>query len=191
MRRAVLLLIAVCLAAPAFGSTVRPLNVEQMADRADRVLHARCVRVRAGVDPSLGQVVTRVTLAPLGRAKGDVRGPLTIRLLGDRSEGAHPGEAVEGVPLFTEGEEVVLFLYPDSAAGLTSPVGFGQGKFSVVRDKAGRSVAVNGFGNRGMLDRLTPAGQRRLGARAEAWRGHGGISPQALMELVRSLEGER
>ena len=40
--------------------------------------------------------------------------------------------------------ELLLFLNPVSAYGLTSPVGLDQGRFRVVRDAKGKAFAVNG-----------------------------------------------
>jgi hypothetical protein len=70
-------------------------------------------------------------------------------LLGNATVTARPGEATEGLPRFEVGEELILFLYGDSSRGLTSPVGFGQGKFKVIRDKGGKQHAANGSATNG------------------------------------------
>ncbi|HEU5182228.1 MAG TPA: hypothetical protein VFW45_15695, partial [Candidatus Polarisedimenticolia bacterium] len=70
----------------------------------------------------------------------------------------------EATPGFHEGEKVVLFLYPESRSGLTSPVGLGQGKFLRVSGKDGKEIAVNGFGNRGLLHGMSPRAVERLGS---------------------------
>ncbi len=108
-------------------------------------------------------------------------------MLGEQVEGSEQGRRIEGLPVFRKGEEVVLFLYGESRSGLTSPVGFGQGKFVVGRDKEGRSMAVNAFGNRSLLRRLTPHAEGRVGREASRWRGRGGIPPDALLDMAEAI----
>ena len=169
------------------ASQVRPINLEEMTQRADRIFAGRCVKVRVAHDPVLDQVVTYVTFAPRRVEKGEIRGNVTIKLLGDQAMDSPPGRAIEGVPVFRKGEEVVLFLHGDSKLGLTSPVGFGQGKFTVVPDKEGRPLALNQLGNENLLQNLSPAAQRRLGKGAEKLKGSVAIPPDALLDLVHSL----
>jgi hypothetical protein len=183
-----LLILPLAVSAPVFASHVRTLNLEEMTARADRIFHGRCIKIQVSTDPDLRQVVTYATFVPQSAAKGSVHGRLTIKMLGNQSASAQPGEAIEGLPRFQEGEEVVLFLYPDSAAGLTSPVGFGQGRFKVVHDKEGKALALNAFGNERILDGLTPEAQKKLGPQVERFRGRGGIPPDLLLDLVRSLD---
>jgi hypothetical protein len=170
--------------AVAFGSSqasqVRPLNIAEMTERADRVFAGRCVGLRVVPDPELGQLVTHVTFVVDRGAKGDPRsGNVTIRVLGS--------QAIDGLPQFLNGEEVVLFLYPDSRRGLTSPVGFGQGKFSVVRDKLGTRFAVNGFANENLLRNLSGDAQQRLGSATARWPARGPIGVDELLDAVESL----
>lgn len=172
------------------ASRVRPLNIEEMSGRATRVFSGRCLDVRVERDPALGQVVTHVTLAVTRAAKGDLRGRLTIRLLGDQDLDGDWSQGTDGLPRFRRGEEVVLFLYGDSASGLTSPVGFGQGKFGVVEDDKGGKVAVNGFGNAGLMRGLTPEAQRRIGRAEPPGRGRPVFSPDELLDMVERLEEE-
>lgn len=174
---------------PSEASSVRSLNLEEMTTRADRIFHGRCVQVRVGMDSRLGQKVTWVTFAPSRSVKGKIGGRITLKLLGDQRASAPPGEAMEGIPRFDEGEEVVLFLYADSRHGLTSPVGFGQGAFRVVRDKAGKATAVNQFGNQGLLDRLSTKAEARLGERAGRYRRTRIVPPGDLLEMAGSLVG--
>ena len=46
-------------------------------------------------------------------------------------------------PVFRAGDEVILFLYEKSSLGFTSPVGLGQGKFSIRFSPAGEKLVVN------------------------------------------------
>jgi hypothetical protein len=71
------------------------------------------------------------------------------------------------------GEEIVLMLRQPSAEGLTSPVGFDQGRFRVERDAAGNRTVRNSMDNAALFDgldaaspglkaRLSPALQRLI-----------------------------
>jgi hypothetical protein len=187
LRAAFSVLATILLSQPGFASQIRSLNLEQLTRQADRVVHGRCVGVTTAVDPALGQTVTLVSLVPYRPLKGDVHGKLTFKLLGNQSAQAGPGESTEGIPRFEKGEEVVLFLYADSGRGLTSPVGFGQGKFKVVKDKNQAPRAVNGFSNERLLEGLSPDAVKRIGGRGERLRSRGDIPLEDLLEMVQSL----
>jgi hypothetical protein len=168
------------------ASQVRPLNLEEMAGRADRVFLGRCVQVTAELDADLGQMVTYATFVAQRSAKGGVRGQVTIRLLGDQTASDAPNRSMAGVPRFRKGEEVILFLYKDSRRGLTSPVGLGHGKFVVVRDKDGQKRALNAMGNESLFRNLSPGARRKLGDSSNQ-PAHGGIDPDALLDMVQRL----
>lgn len=169
------------------ASQIRSLNLQQMSLKADRVFAGRCLDVRVDEDPGLGQPVTTVTLAVTRSVKGGARGQVSIRMLG-RQDGRDPeGGEIGGLPRFAPGEEVVLFLYGDSARGLTSPVGFGQGKFAIHTDKQGKRLAVNAFANRRLLEGLEPGAERRLGSSLSRWKGRADVPEDDLLDMVRAL----
>ncbi|MFQ5843850.1 MAG: hypothetical protein ACE5JG_02565 [Planctomycetota bacterium] len=176
---------------PARASRIRPLNLEQMTRRADRIFSGRCVGVQVERDAVLGRDVTLVTFAVRRRVKGDLGGLVRIKLLGVQVMGRDAPGGVAGLPRFSRGEEVVVFLYGDSRRGLTSPVGFGQGKFVLLEDKQGRRLAVNSSGNRHLLAGLSPEAERALGERAAMWRGRGAIPAGVLLDMAESLAGIR
>ena len=169
------------------AARTRPVNLEVMTQRADRIFSGRCVRVQVARDPDLGQVVTYVTFVPHRVEKGDIRGSLTIKLLGDQDEESPRGTVTDGLPTFRKGEEVVLFLYGESRHGLTSPVGFGQGKFALITDKRGRSLVFNQFANENLFRDLSPGALRRLGHRAPVDQKPAEVSPDELLDLVHVL----
>jgi hypothetical protein len=171
---------------PAHASRVRPVNLEEMAQRADRIFMGRCVGVRTAVDRDLGQVVTYATFMTGRTVKGRAHGAVIIKLLGDQIDDGGPVRGVDGVPRFHEGEEVVLFLYGDSRRGLTSPVGLGQGKFVVFNDKKGKRQALNALGNETLLRGLSPGALEKLGDLATR-PAHGGVDPDALLDMVQRI----
>jgi len=52
---------------------------------------------------------------------------------------------------YMKGQELLLFLRPDSQYGLTSPIGLEQGRFHITRDRSDNVLAVNGGGNLGLF----------------------------------------
>lgn len=186
-----LLLIPLLLAFPGSGtshaSIVRSLNIEELTSRADRIFSGRVLNVRVVRDPELDRLVTVTTFRVDRAAKGSPGDRLTIRTLNLDGAGPGPGRGGQGAPRFQKGEEVVLFLYGDSELGLTSPVGFGQGKFSIVRDKTGRRLAINGLGNRNLLRGLSPRAEGRAGPSAKAWNGKPALPEDLVLDLAASL----
>jgi hypothetical protein len=183
---AMFLLLLFAFPALSLAVRVRPINLEEMTRRADRIFSGRVAGVRIARDPDLDQQVTYVTLVPHRVEKGDVRGSLLIKILGEQDADAPRGRATEGIPVFRKGEELILFLYGDSPHGLTSPVGLGQGKFSVLRDKEGNPLAFNQFANEHLFRGLSSDALRRLGKGGLPERK--GIPPEALLDLVHSLQ---
>lgn len=180
--------LVLALVTPARASLVRPINLEEMALSAAKIVHGRCVDVAVETDPSLGQAVTRVTIAVTRQVKGRDGRRLTFRVLGDREERAGARGSEDGVPRFKRGEELILFLYGESRSGLTSPVGFGQGKFTVLTDKRGRRLAFNARSNEGLLRKLSPAAEERMRSRVPPGRIAGrDITVDDLLDTVRAI----
>jgi hypothetical protein len=172
---------------PTHATRVLPLNLEELTKHAGRVFSGRITEVRVERDPGLDRDVTRVTAEVEHSAKGGNGRSVTFRVLG-RQNGKEPLQSgIGGMPRFREGEEVVLFLYGESKAGLTSPVGFGQGKFSLVRDKQGRRVALNESGNQTLFQGLSDDAEKRLGPASHRWKRERGIPLESLLGMVESL----
>jgi len=182
----VFLLLAVAASAPnAQATQVRRLNLEEMIDRAGRIVVGRCESVQVTEHPGIGTVTT-INLMVEQTLKGEEERLVTVRMPGGELPGRWRSE-IAGMPRFREGEELVLFLYPESEAGLTSPVGLGQGKFLTVRDKNGREVVRNALGNRGLAERLSREGRRRLGPLAAAADEPASIEPATLVKMIEEL----
>lgn len=176
--------IAVLTALPARGSQVRLVNLEQMTERAERIFAGRCIESAVVLDPAVGREITVSRFAVERAAKGDLGDTVSVRMIG--GDDAAGGTA--GLPRFRVGDEVVLFLYGESALGLSSPVGLGQGRFKVVNDKLGRPVAVNDFANENVLRGVSAAGRTRLGSSFEQWQERKDFTPVALLDMVEALE---
>jgi hypothetical protein len=162
------------------ASQVRPVNLEELTGRADRIFSGRCVSTEVVAHPERGFAVTRVTFAVERAVKGQLGETVTIDLFGG------PATGLAEVPRFAPGERAVLFLYADSGLGLTSPVALGHGKFSLVRDKAGRELAINAFGNRNLLTNLSSAARERVAAPLAQADG-AAVPVEALLDGVQGL----
>ena len=82
-----------------------------------------------------------MSTSPARTLKGSVARQLTIKQFGTAAPlGDGSLARIPGLPRYTVGEEVVLFLRGDSARGFTSPVGLGQGVYRVVHRGARRAV---------------------------------------------------
>jgi len=122
-----------CLMMPASqvgAMTVRALSLEELSRRADRIFVGTCVEVRQARSES-GQPITEITFRIVEPIKGVSGDRIMIRQLG--------GQLIPG---YSVGQEVLLFLHPESPAGLTSPVGLGQGIFTILRQGPRREKAV-------------------------------------------------
>ncbi len=117
---------------------VKPMTLDEVTAEAQRVVHAIVTDVVSGRDEH-GVPATWTTFAVVHTMKGPEHPTLTIKQYGV-SQPLEDGTILRlaGVPTYTVGEEVVLFLRGTSASGFTSPVGLGQGAYRVKRRTAGR-----------------------------------------------------
>jgi len=119
----VLLCVAVLLPTRPQSSTVLGLDVEALVERAERIVRADVVSMESWRD----QIVwSRVTLEVTEEWLGE--GTTRIELVQPGGVVPGLGTLVFGMPRFTEGEDVVLFLEAGRVLGLA------QGKFSVLGD---------------------------------------------------------
>lgn len=118
---------------------VAQVSLEKMTRSAGKIVAGRCVGIKMGFHPQYQNVkATYVTLEVFDVLKGDVVPQLAFMQFG------HGRETPE-TPSYKEGEEIVLFLYPESQYGFTSPVGGHQGRFELQTDPASgkRSLKIN------------------------------------------------
>jgi hypothetical protein len=168
----------------------RQVSLSEMANGAGRVLYGRVAEVRNGTHPDYSHIaVTFVTLDVIEMIKGSAAPRITfMQFAGAQGQGRN-----FHLPGYAPGEEVLLFLYPESRYGFTSPVGEGQGKFVISNDpRTGRRALLNERGNRQLFEpirnekamsrfRLTSA-ERELVARE-----NGVADLETFRSLVRKL----
>src|SRR3989338_1480915 len=150
------------IAQSAWGMMVLPLDLSQMSRQAGRIFVARCHGVETDLDEN-GIPATFVRLTVLDGIKGVETGDeLLVKEFGDSrgippvAEGQSAIVPMKGMSLvsgsYRPGSEYLLFLYPESSLGFTSPIGAGQGRFEVSEGGpagvVGLKTVVNPLGNR-------------------------------------------
>jgi len=172
----------------------------ELLAEAERIFVGVCVEVRDESLPQAGGGVipyTEYTFEVREVVKGTLGPRLTVRQYGVRQPRPTPDgklavvSRVPAMPVYSLGEETLLFLVGDSTLGLTSPVGLGQGAFRIATQR-GRRNAVNGFNNvglfRGTSSALVARGQA-LGPEERALLAitRGPVALDTLVALVRKL----
>ena len=100
-----------------------PKNLKEIIDDSNRIFTGKCIKAREiEDDPESKLPVIKYTFKVTEGIRGvKTGGEITFKQWQPTINGAN----------YEVGEKYVLFLYPDSSRGLTSPVGFSQGQFSV------------------------------------------------------------
>ncbi|MFQ5701075.1 MAG: hypothetical protein ACE5HU_04445 [Acidobacteriota bacterium] len=141
------LLCVACLAViPAEAARVRSLGLGDMSARAGRIFVGRCAQVTVGVDAATHIPATTYTFIVTRPIKGVNLGPLTFRIPGTPQR-----PFLAGLPVFTKGEEALLFLYPESEAGFSTVLGLDQGRFRIIQKPDGSRRVINHRANAGLL----------------------------------------
>ncbi|MCL6480954.1 MAG: hypothetical protein K6U02_04440 [Firmicutes bacterium] len=143
------------------ATTLERMSLEQLTAVAERVVRVRCVAVESRFED--GEIWTRTHFVVHETLKGTPVEQLTVRLLGGRV--GHLTSTVDGVPKFTPGEELYLFLEP-SGADSFAVTSWVQGTFRIRRGAGGREFVVQDTSGVVLLDpatgRTRPGGVRDL-----------------------------
>jgi len=139
---------------PTEAAKVKAVNLEQLVGKAERIFVGTCTAVEEIKVPGTQLPATRYTFLVSESLKGELDEVVVIRQFGIRDSGGEDrrsvGPRIPGMPIYEEGEEVILFLAGDSKVGMTSPIGFSQGAFRVIHQEGVRSVE-NGVKNMGLF----------------------------------------
>lgn len=152
MKRLLLLLALVAFAAPASAQSralTVPRNLDQLTHRSAVIVRGTVISTRLEKHPELNALDTVVVKLQVKETlKGQTGSTYTFRQyvwdIGDRKNASG----------YLKGQELLLMMIEPSRYGLSSPAGLEQGRFLVSRDKNGREVAVNGYGNMKLFDGL-------------------------------------
>lgn len=141
---------------PGFGQRAAvtvPQNIAQLSRQAAIIVRGQVVSVRVEPHPQLANLTTVVVnLRVVENLKSNSLSPVMFRQfvwdIRDKYDAAG----------YRKGQELLLLLNPESAYGLTSPVGMDQGRFEISRDAGGNLIAVNGHGNVGLFSNMSIPG---------------------------------
>jgi hypothetical protein len=147
------------------ATTVQKFTWKELARKSPTIVLATVEDEYSRWDTGNKEIYTYVTLRvnePIKGAKSDVatKGPknestITIRQLGGTVDNIT--SIVPGMPRFTRGEQVVVFLSANDDAGYPWVMGLQQGKYTVVTDKNGAKQVRNDVDG---LTRISPDGSR-------------------------------
>ena len=184
-----------CLALPAAaqrGVLTRPRNLSELVDQSETILQGHVVTAVVEPHPQFSKIHTvLVTVRVEESFKGTPGATFTFRQFiwdaRDRLDAAG----------YRKGQHLLLLMNRASPIGLTSPAGIEQGRFRILRDSAGREVAINGAANRGLFVNLAAQLNKkgvRLSAemsRVIAEQPTGPLRVDDLRQLLRELRGRR
>ena len=120
---------------PSNALTVKSLSFADIVEHAETMIHGIVTNIESRQDEKIGLVCTFTTIHVIDVVKGSVEEKeFTFKQLGGMDK-AKEIEWMGPSIMIRPGEEVVLCLYPPSRWGLSSPVGFSQGVFSVKEDR--------------------------------------------------------
>ena len=130
-RRIVLAVLLLSLHAASLRATVLvPKTSEDLAHEADAVVVARVAGLTLAVEGYTSTGSTFVVLDVLESLKGDLSGPVTLRIVGGQT-GEDPKTArIDGVPRFRIGQDALFYLgaRPEEDGRFYNVKGMGQGK---------------------------------------------------------------
>ena len=109
--------------------TVLPMNLDQMTQDSGKIIHGKVVGIREEIHETLGIPVSVISVQIEECLKGDATGQVQFRQVKGM-----------GLPVYRQGDEIVIFLYPESKVGVTSPVGGDQGLFKVMATQEGKKI---------------------------------------------------
>jgi hypothetical protein len=146
-------------ATPAGATKVKRANIADLVAMGDQIVIGKVTHVRDGIDAS-NVPYTEVTVEIRETPKGDARGSYTFRQFGltkprDMGNGyTNLNVTPDGWPTYSQGEDVVLFLYKPAAwTGLRTTVGLSQGKFTIKDGYVANAIDNEGLFNGVRVDR--------------------------------------
>ena len=139
-----------CFGSAAFAQQ-RSLSLQEVVDAAGAIFSGKVTKVWSERDAATGFIVTYTQVEVQDVVRGANGGRLTFKQYGGSHGGLHV--VVADMSYFSEGEEVVAFLYPASALELTSPVGTNEGKLAVrLEPGTGKRMVYGNFLHFRMLE---------------------------------------
>jgi hypothetical protein len=123
----------------AFATTVQKLSLQDLAKRSESIVMAKVSDVTSSWDAGHKEIYTSISLQIVSPVKGR-KGESTVTLRQIGGTVGNIASIVPGMPRFTVGEEVVVFLTQKDASGYPWVMGLQQGKYSVVEKNGAKFV---------------------------------------------------
>ena len=125
------------------------VNLGKMTQIAGDIIAGKCVSVKNGFHPEYKNVkVTFIEIETFDVIKGKAGHNFNFMQFGHGMEISHSTK-------YKKNEKVLLFLYPKSRYGLTSPVGGTQGRLSIIPDPlTGKPDHVEVFDHKKFLNNI-------------------------------------
>ena len=173
------------------SASVAQANLNYLVENARTIVRGNVVSVVLEPHPQFANLQTVVVRIAVAKTfKGQAGSTLTFRqYVWGTKEYPNAGG-------YHKAEELLLFLNPESAYGLTSPVGMEQGHFRVLRDNRGNRYALNGRGNVGLFrDVLSKSAARGVTfsapAKAMLSKTGGQVALDTFEETIQALVGSQ
>lgn len=123
-------LVASALSIPLDATVIVPASLQALATEAQTIVAGRVTEVRAQVRPNRRRIDSYIVFAVDESLKGNAGGSVVFRTLG--GERGRYRTIVHGAPVFSPGDEAVVFL---GRGAVPYPIGLSQGVFGVQRDR--------------------------------------------------------
>ena len=149
----------------ALATTVRVANLQDLVEQAERIFVGKCVAEERGRIKTIPYAA--YTFQVLDPVKGISSKTVTIKQFGvTQPLPVGNGKAliahIPGMPRYQPGQAYVLFVVRESAIGLSSPAGLGQGAFLVHGTQEHKKM-VNGVNNQNVTRGLSASWLRAKG----------------------------
>ncbi len=140
---------------------VLPMNLEEVTDSADRIFSGTCISIEEIIDDPISHLeVVKYTFSIEDGVKGvGSQDQISFKQWKPTTKSAG----------FSINKKYIVFLYPDSTLGLTSPAGFQQGTFLVEKQGLNRGVTYikNSVNNIGLYRNLRT--QRTISIKTDSY----------------------
>jgi len=165
---------AVLFSVSAWGTTIKPMSVEELAQAASRIVEVQVLESHAVWNPRRTKIYTVSKVSVATVLKGGNEREITIRQPGGSLDGYTM--KVSGVQALRAGEETMMFLKPSPQRdGTWSVVGLMQGHFRIY-EAAGQRLASNG---------ISPRVTRLHGGKTASFK----AAPATLHEIESRVQG--
>ena len=187
-RRILPLFLGLAVTLPLTATTIAPMNLADLANRAQSVAHVTILSAEPGTVAVGGTDLPTITYR--ARVENGFKGDfltkdgaqlLEITMLGDLKGEAQGSiqklSSISGLPTLQVGEQYLLFTTQPSSVGLSTTVGLGAGCFHISGD-GDKALVVNEFDNAGVFQGM--AGMPSSGP----------VSYSALVSQLQSILGQ-